>query len=136
MPNFVACTPKGILALLKSEGVKISGKKAVVIGRSNIVGMPVSHLLQHEDATVTVCHSRTVGLEDIVKTADILVAAVGIPNLVQGSWLKPGCVVIDVGTNAVPDSTKKAGIKWVGDVDYESAKSVASAITPVPGGVG
>ncbi|KAJ3368839.1 tetrahydrofolate synthase [Kappamyces sp. JEL0680] len=136
MPSFVACTPMGIIELLRHENVAMSGKRAVVIGRSNIVGMPVSHLLQKEHATVTVCHSKTENLSEIVKTADIVVAAVGVPNLVQGSWLKPGAVVIDVGTNAVPDASKKSGQRWVGDVDFESAKTVASAITPVPGGVG
>nr|KAJ3418090.1 C-1-tetrahydrofolate synthase, cytoplasmic [Polyrhizophydium stewartii] len=98
--------------------------------------MPVSHLLQDLDATVTVCHSKTTNLEEIVRSADILIAAVGRPNLIQGSWLKPGVVVIDVGTNAVPDASKKSGIRWVGDVDFDAALPVASAITPVPGGVG
>ena len=122
--------------LLKSENFQIAGKRAVVIGRSNIVGMPVAHLLQNEDATVTVCHSKTQGLEDIIRQADIVVAAVGVANLVKGSWIKPGAIVIDVGTNAVPDATRKSGTRWVGDVEFESAKHVASAITPVPGGVG
>ena len=122
--------------LLESENVQFAGKRAVVVGRSNIVGMPVAHLLQNQHATVTVCHSRTENLEEIVKQADILVVAVGVPNLVKGSWIKPGAVVIDVGTNSVPDSTKKSGSRWVGDVDFESAVQVASAITPVPGGVG
>lgn len=135
-PHFIACTPNGIMELLKSEGVNLKGKNAVVVGRSNIVGMPVSHLLQNANATVTVCHSHTNGLPEIVKTADVVIAAVGVPNLIKGEWLKKDAVVIDVGTNAVDDSTKKAGYRWVGDVDYESALSVASAITPVPGGVG
>jgi Tetrahydrofolate dehydrogenase/cyclohydrolase, NAD(P)-binding domain len=98
--------------------------------------MPVAHMLQNANATVTVCHSRTTNLAQIVATADVLVAAVGVPNMIKGEWLKPGVIVIDVGTNAVPDSTKKSGIRWVGDVDYDSAKNVAAAITPVPGGVG
>ncbi|KAJ3217314.1 tetrahydrofolate synthase [Dinochytrium kinnereticum] len=135
-PMFVPCTPKGIMYLLDEAGVELSGKNAVVIGRSNIVGMPVAHLLTARNATVTVCHSRTKDLAEAVKRADVIVAAVGQPNLVQGSWIKPGAVVIDVGTNAVPDATKKSGIRWVGDVDYEAASQVASAVTPVPGGVG
>ena len=135
-PLFLPCTPKGVMELLKSIKCDLKGKKAVVIGRSNIVGMPVAHLLQAEDATVTICHSRTTNIEEIVKTADVLIVAVGRPNMVKGSWLKPGVVVIDVGTNAVPDATKKSGIRWVGDVEFESASQVASHITPVPGGVG
>ncbi|TPX55787.1 hypothetical protein PhCBS80983_g05028 [Powellomyces hirtus] len=135
-PHFEPCTPKGCLELLKHAGVDLNGKKAVVVGRSNIVGMPVSHMLQAENATVTVCHSRTQNLQEIVGTADVLVAAIGKANLIKGSWLKPGVVVIDVGTNAVPDATKKAGVRWVGDVEFETASLVASAITPVPGGVG
>jgi methylenetetrahydrofolate dehydrogenase (NADP+)/methenyltetrahydrofolate cyclohydrolase/formyltetrahydrofolate synthetase len=93
-------------------------------------------MLQNQDATVTVCHSKTKHLAEIVATADVLVAAVGQANMIKGSWLKPGVVVIDVGTNAVPDASKKSGIRWVGDVEYETASQVASAITPVPGGVG
>ncbi|KAI8814643.1 formate--tetrahydrofolate ligase-domain-containing protein [Cladochytrium replicatum] len=135
-PLFFPCTPKGVMELLKRSGVELAGKNAVVLGRSNIVGMPVALLLQRADATVTICHSKTAHLSDIIKTADVLVAAIGHPNFVQSSWLKPGVIVIDVGTNAVPDSTKKAGVRWVGDVDFEGAKGVASAITPVPGGVG
>ncbi|KAJ3197161.1 tetrahydrofolate synthase [Irineochytrium annulatum] len=135
-PLFVPCTPKGVMVLLEQAGIDPNGKKAVVIGRSNIVGMPVAHLLTARNATVTVCHSRTVNLEEIVRTADIIVAAVGVPQLVKGNWVKSGAIVIDVGTNAVPDSTKKAGIRWVGDVDFDAVSQVAAAITPVPGGVG
>ncbi|KAJ3020668.1 tetrahydrofolate synthase [Thoreauomyces humboldtii] len=135
-PLFEPCTPKGCLLLLKHAGVDLNGKRAVVVGRSNIVGMPVSHMLQSENATVTVCHSRTQNLQEIVGTADVLIAAIGKANLIKGSWLKPGVVVIDVGTNAVPDATKKSGVRWAGDVEYDSASLVASAITPVPGGVG
>ncbi|KAJ3020124.1 UNVERIFIED_CONTAM: tetrahydrofolate synthase [Siphonaria sp. JEL0065] len=135
-PLFIPCTPKGVMELLKVAGVDLAGKTAVVIGRSNIVGSPVATLLTAADATVTLCHSKTKNLEEIVKTADILVAAVGRPELVKGTWLKKGCVVIDVGTNAVPDATKKAGVRWVGDVNYQEGLTVASAITPVPGGVG
>lgn len=135
-PLFVPCTPKGIMALLDNAGVALRGKKAVVVGRSNIVGMPVAHLLQSRDATVTVCHSKTESIEQTIREADVVVAAVGQPNLIKGSWLKPGVCVIDVGTNAIPDASKKTGVRWVGDVEFESASQVASAITPVPGGVG
>ncbi|MCJ1287836.1 tetrahydrofolate synthase [Xylographa opegraphella] len=135
-PLFTPCTPKGVMVLLQESGVDIRGKNAVVLGRSDIVGSPVSYLLKNADATVTVCHSRTQGLEDYVKRADILIAAIGKPNFVKGDWLKPGAVVIDVGTNYVPDESKKSGQKLVGDVDFESAIEVASKITPVPGGVG
>jgi len=122
--------------LLQESGVDLKGKNAVVLGRSDIVGSPVSYLLKNADATVTVCHSKTEGLEDYIKRADVLVAAIGKPNFVQGEWLKPGAVVIDVGTNYVPDDTKKSGQRLVGDVDFASASEVASQITPVPGGVG
>ena len=135
-PLFTPCTPKGVMVLLKESGVELKGKKAVVLGRSDIVGSPVSSLLRNADATVTVCHSRTQDLEDHVKSADILVAAIGKPGFVKGSWLKAGAVVIDVGTNYIPDDSKKSGQRLVGDVDYQSAVEVASMITPVPGGVG
>ncbi|MCJ1436984.1 tetrahydrofolate synthase [Xylographa pallens] len=135
-PLFTPCTPKGVMVLLQESGVDIKGKNAVVLGRSDIVGSPVSYLLKNADATVTACHSRTQGLEDYVKRADILIAAIGKPNFVKGDWLKPGAVVIDVGTNYVPDESKKSGQRLVGDVDFESAAEVASKITPVPGGVG
>ncbi|MCJ1471391.1 tetrahydrofolate synthase [Lambiella insularis] len=135
-PLFTPCTPKGVMVLLQESGVEIKGKNAVVLGRSDIVGSPVSYLLKNADATVTVCHSRTQGLQDYVKRADILIAAIGKPNFVKGEWLKPGAVVIDVGTNYIPDESKKSGQRLVGDVDYESAAGVASKITPVPGGVG
>ena len=135
-PMFTPCTPKGVMVLLQESGVELRGKNAVVLGRSDIVGSPVSYLLKNADATVTVCHSRTQGLEDYVKRADIVVAAIGKPNFVKGDWLKPGAVVIDVGTNYIPDETKKSGQRLVGDVDFESAAEVASKITPVPGGVG
>ncbi|KAI5853144.1 formate--tetrahydrofolate ligase-domain-containing protein [Morchella snyderi] len=135
-PPFIPCTPQGVMVLLKEYGVDISGKHAVVLGRSDIVGSPVSYLLKNADATVTVCHSRTKGIQDFIKQADILVAAIGQPQFVKGDWLKPGAVVIDVGTNYIKDATRKSGERLVGDVDYESAKEVASKITPVPGGVG
>ena len=135
-PLFTPCTPKGVMLLLEESGVELKGKNAVVLGRSDIVGSPVSALLRNADATVTVCHSRTQNLEEHIKQADILVAAIGNPNFVKGEWLKPGAVVIDVGTNYIPDESKKSGQRLVGDVDFESAVNVASKITPVPGGVG
>lgn len=135
-PQFVPCTPKGVMTMLKQANVDIKGKNAVVIGRSDIVGNPVSYLLRNADATVTVCHRHTENIEDIIKHADIVVAALGVPRFVKGEWLKPGAVVVDVGINYESDSTKKSGRRLVGDVDYESAAKVASKITPVPGGVG
>lgn len=135
-PLFVPCTPKGCIELLHRYAVEIKGKRAVVIGRSNIVGMPAALLLQREDATVSIVHSRTKNPEEIVKHADIIISAVGQPNMVRGSWLKPGAVVIDVGINPVEDAKSPRGYKLVGDVCYEEARKVASAVTPVPGGVG
>jgi len=135
-PLFIPCTPKGVMVLLKESGVELKGKNAVVLGRSDIVGSPISSLLRSADATVTVCHSRTENLQQEIKRADILVAAIGKPHFVKGEWLKPGAVVIDVGTNHIPDKTKKSGQRLVGDVDFDSAAEVASKITPVPGGVG
>ena len=135
-PLFTPCTPKGVMVLLQESGVELRGKNAVVLGRSDIVGSPVSLLLRNVDATVTVCHSRTQNLEGYVKNADVVVAAIGKPGFVKGHWLKPGAVVIDVGTNYIPDESKKSGQRLVGDVEYESAVEVASMITPVPGGVG
>ncbi|RMF35326.1 MAG: bifunctional methylenetetrahydrofolate dehydrogenase/methenyltetrahydrofolate cyclohydrolase FolD [Chloroflexi bacterium] len=135
-PLFVPCTPAGVIELLDRTGVEIEGKEAVVLGRSNIVGLPVSMLLLHRNATVTICHSRTRDLPAVTRRADILVAAVGRPRMVKGDWVKPGAVVIDVGVNRVEDPTAKRGYRLVGDVDFEEVKEVASAITPVPGGVG
>jgi 5,10-methylene-tetrahydrofolate dehydrogenase/methenyl tetrahydrofolate cyclohydrolase len=135
-PLFVPCTPKGCIELLDRYNIPIEGKNAVIIGRSNIVGLPVSMLLLHRNATVTICHSRTADTETKVRNADIIVAACGIPNYVRGEWLKEGAVVIDVGINAVDDPSKKRGYRLVGDVDFESASRRASFITPVPGGVG
>ncbi len=135
-PLFTPCTPSGIIYLLKKYSTNLEGKRAVVIGRSNIVGMPVSLLLLRENATVTICHSRTKDLPLIAKEADILVAAIGKPEMVKGDWIKPGAIVIDVGVNRVDDSSKKRGYRLVGDVAFEEAVKVASAITPVPGGVG
>ncbi|XAR54078.1 Methenyltetrahydrofolate cyclohydrolase [Bertholletia excelsa] len=135
-PLFVPCTPKGCIELLHRYGVEIKGKRAVVIGRSNIVGMPAALLLQREDATVSVVHSRTKNPEEITREADIIISAVGQPNMVRGSWLKPGAVVIDVGINPVEDPKSARGYRLVGDVCYEEACKVAAAVTPVPGGVG
>ncbi|KAF2841788.1 FTHFS-domain-containing protein [Patellaria atrata CBS 101060] len=135
-PLFTPCTPKGVMVLLEETGVDLSGKQAVVLGRSDIVGSPVSYLLKNADATVTVCHSKTPNLEEYLKNADVVVAAIGKAGFVKGEWLKRGAVVIDVGTNYIPDESKKSGQRLVGDVDYNSAAEVASHITPVPGGVG
>ncbi len=135
-PEFVPATPTGVLRLLDEFNVQLRGANAVVLGRSNIVGMPTALLLVHRDATVTICHSRTRDLPDVVRRADILVAAVGRPRMVKGDWIKPGAVVIDVGTNRIEDPTAKNGTRLVGDVDFESAVEVAGAITPSPGGVG
>lgn len=135
-PMFEACTPKGVMELLRRSNVQLSGKKAVVIGRSNIVGMPIFHLLNKQNATVTLCHSKTANIAEVVKSSDIVIAALGHPNFVKGDWIKEGAVVIDVGTNAVDDSTRKSGYRLVGDVDFAGAKPRAAKITPVPGGVG
>ncbi len=135
-PTFVPCTPYGCMILLEKAGAKFEGANAVVLGRSNIVGMPAALLLIERNATVTVCHSRTKNLPDVVRSADILIAAVGRAEMVRGDWIKPGALVIDVGTNQIPDPTKKSGNRLVGDVAFDEAKEVAGAITPVPGGVG
>jgi methylenetetrahydrofolate dehydrogenase (NADP+)/methenyltetrahydrofolate cyclohydrolase len=130
----VPCTPFGCLYLLKAELGDLSGMEAVVIGRSNIVGKPMAQLLLGENATVTIAHSRTRNLPDVVRRADIVVAAVGRPEMVRGDWIKSGAVVIDVGINRVPTDDGKG--RLVGDVAYGEAAEVAAAITPVPGGVG
>ncbi|XP_038995521.1 bifunctional protein FolD 4, chloroplastic-like [Hibiscus syriacus] len=135
-PLFVPCTPKGCIELLHRYGVDIKGKRAVVIGRSNIVGMPAALLLQREDATVTIVHSRTKNPEEITRQADIIISAVGQPNMVRGSWIKPGAVIVDVGINPVEDASSPRGYRLVGDVCYDEACKVAAAVTPVPGGVG
>ena len=135
-PLFVPCTPIGVIHLLKTVLPSLEGVNAVVLGRSNIVGMPVALLLIRENATVTVCHSRSKDLPGIVRNADVLVAAVGKAEMVKGDWIKPGAVIIDVGTNRVDDATKKNGYRLVGDVAFEQAKEKAGWITPVPGGVG
>lgn len=128
--DFVPCTPAGVMELIAESGIDVSGKECVVVGRSNIVGKPQAMLLLHKNGTVTICHSRTKNLAEKTKAADILVAAVGIPNFIKGDMIKPGAVVIDVGINRIE------GKKLVGDVEFESAEKVAGAITPVPGGVG
>ncbi len=128
------CTPTGCVILAKSVRPRLAGLDAVVIGRSTIVGKPVAQLLLREDCTVTIAHSRTRDLEGVVRRADLLIAAIGRPQMVRGSWLKPGAIVIDVGINRVPAGEGKT--KLVGDVSYEEALAVAGAITPVPGGVG
>jgi 5,10-methylene-tetrahydrofolate dehydrogenase/methenyl tetrahydrofolate cyclohydrolase len=135
-PLFVPCTPYGCIYLLEQAGVEIEGAHAVVLGRSNIVGMPMALLLIGRNATVTVCHSRTRNLPAIVRQADILIAAIGKMEMVRGEWIKPGAAVIDVGINEKPDPTKKKGYRLVGDVNFEEAVQVAGWITPVPGGVG
>ena len=134
-PGYVPCTPLGCLMLLKDELGNLSGLDAVVIGRSNIVGKPMAQLLLGESCTVTVAHSRTRNLEDVVRRADIVIAAVGRPEMVKGDWIKPGACVIDVGINRVPGA-EPGKTKLVGDVDYAGAVQVAGSITPVPGGVG
>lgn len=135
-PLFQPCTPKGCLELLSRSGVSIKGKRAVVVGRSNIVGLPVALLLLKADATVTVVHSRTPDPESIIREADIIIAAAGQANMIKGDWIKPGAAVIDVGTNAVDDPSRKSGYRLVGDVDFHEACKVAGCVTPVPGGVG
>jgi len=135
-PLFVPCTPSGVIYLLKTVIPSLEGVNAVVLGRSNIVGMPVALLLVRENATVTICHSRTKDLPSVVRTADVLVAAVGKAEMVRGDWVKPGAVVIDVGINRVEDATRPKGYRLVGDVAFDEVKEVAGAITPVPGGVG
>jgi methylenetetrahydrofolate dehydrogenase (NADP+)/methenyltetrahydrofolate cyclohydrolase len=128
--DFVPCTPAGIMELIAESGVEVEGKTCVVVGRSNIVGKPMSMLLLHKNGTVTTCHSRTKNLAEVVKTADILVAAVGRANFITADMVKPGAVVIDVGMNRLDDG------RLVGDVDFENVEKIAGAITPVPGGVG
>jgi methylenetetrahydrofolate dehydrogenase (NADP+)/methenyltetrahydrofolate cyclohydrolase len=135
-PLFVPCTPAGVIRLLEEAGAKFDGAEAVVLGRSNIVGLPVALLLVHRNATVTVCHSRTRDLPGVCRRAEILVAAVGRPLMVKADWVKPGAFVIDVGSNRIEAPGTDKGYRWVGDVDFEAVKEVAGAITPSPGGVG
>jgi methylenetetrahydrofolate dehydrogenase (NADP+)/methenyltetrahydrofolate cyclohydrolase len=135
-PRFVPATPRGIMYMLKQTGIELEGSNAVVLGRSNIVGVPIANLLLKANATVTICHSRTRELAAVCRGADVLVAAVGQPEIVRGDWVKPGAVVIDVGVNRVEDASVKRGYRLVGDVAFDEVSEVASAITPVPGGVG
>lgn len=135
-PFFTPCTPRGVMELLKHYKVPITGKHYVVLGKSNIVGLPMSLMLLNEDATVTVCNHLTERESDITRTADVLISATGNPGLVKSDWIKDGAVVVDVGINAVPDSTRKRGYRLVGDVEFEEVSKKASLITPVPGGVG
>jgi len=138
--GFIPCTPAGIQVLLKESGVKTPGKNCVIIGRSNIVGKPMAALLMQDNenanCTVTVCHRHTVDLKSHTRSADILIVAAGRPRMVTADMVKPGAVVIDVGTNRVADPQSKSGTKLTGDVDFDSVREVASKITPVPGGVG
>ena len=137
-PKFISCTPYGVLQMLKRSGISTSGKNAVVLGRSNLVGRPIATLLSSKgwDATVTVCHSRTSDLAEVTSQADILIAAIGIPQFVRGNMVKDGAVVIDVGINRIDDPTKAKGTRLVGDVFFEDVEAKSSFITPVPGGVG
>ena len=134
--DLIACTPLGCINLLDEYKINISGANAVVLGRSQLVGKPIASLLLSRNATVTMCHSKTKDMPDVIRRADIVIAAIGKPLYVKRDWLKPGAVVIDVGINAVDDASKKSGYRLVGDVDYDNCKDVCSAITPVPGGVG
>ncbi|MBO6176287.1 MAG: bifunctional methylenetetrahydrofolate dehydrogenase/methenyltetrahydrofolate cyclohydrolase FolD [Treponema sp.] len=136
--GFLPCTPNGITVLLKEAGIETSGKKCVVIGRSNIVGKPMALLMLRKEfnATVTVCHTGTKNIAEFTKDADIVIAASGHPSTLTADMIKEGAVVIDVGVNRIPDSSKKSGFRLVGDVDFEGIKEKASFITPVPGGVG
>lgn len=137
LPGPVSCTPLGCLMLLRDQLGSLEGKNAVIVGRSNLVGKPMMQLLLRDNCTVTVAHSRTRDLADVVRQADIVVAAVGRPEMIKGDWIKPGATVIDVGINRIPAPERGEGkTRLVGDVDFASAKEVAGAITPVPGGVG
>ena len=139
LPCFVSATPLGVITLLQRYGVKTSGKKCVVLGRSNIVGKPMAQLMmqkQYGDATVTVCHSHSATLKEECREADIVIAAIGQPNFVTADMVKPGAIVIDVGTTRVPDATRPSGFRLNGDVKYDEVAPKCSMITPVPGGVG
>jgi len=135
-PLFTPCTPEGCIELLNRYNIEISGKNAVIIGRSNIVGLPISLMLLHKNATVTICHSKTKNIKEKIKNADILIAACGRTEMIKKDWIKEGVVIIDVGINSVDDTTTKKGYRLVGDVDFKEASQKASWITPVPGGVG
>lgn len=135
-PLFVPCTPEGCISMLDYYNISIEGKHAVVIGRSKIVGTPIALLLLERNATVTICHSRTQNIEELTKQADILVACCGRAHMIKKEWIKKGCIIIDVGINAIDDASRKRGYRLVGDVDYQDVQGKASMITPVPGGVG
>lgn len=135
-PVFVPCTPAGCMVLLEEAGARLAGANAVVLGRSNIVGMPVALLLVKANATVTIVHSRTKNIPEVLREADIIIAAIGQPEFVKKDWVKPGAFIIDVGINQVEDPTSKKGYRLVGDVAFDDVAEVAAAITPVPGGVG
>ncbi|MCJ7568118.1 MAG: bifunctional methylenetetrahydrofolate dehydrogenase/methenyltetrahydrofolate cyclohydrolase FolD [Anaerolineales bacterium] len=135
-PLFVPCTPAGCMILLEKAGAQIEGANAVVVGRSNIVGMPAALLLVKANATTTICHSRTKDLPAVCREADILIAAIGRAEMIRGDWIKPGAYVIDVGMNRVDDPSLEKGYRLTGDVAFDEAMEVAAAITPVPGGVG
>jgi 5,10-methylene-tetrahydrofolate dehydrogenase/methenyl tetrahydrofolate cyclohydrolase len=132
----IACTPKGCLKILEENNIEIEGKHAVIIGRSNIVGKPLSFLLLNKNATVSICHSRTKNIKEITRKADILVAACGKPRFIKKDWIKKDCVIIDVGINFIDDNTRKSGKRLVGDVDLDDVIDKVKLITPVPGGVG
>lgn len=140
LPCFVSATPKGIVELLKRNEIDTRGKHCVVLGRSNIVGKPMAQLLLHKgnpgDCTVTVCHSRTPNIKELCREADIIIAALGVPGFVTADMVKPGAVIVDVGTSRVPDPSRKSGFRLLGDVCFDEVAPLASAITPVPGGVG
>lgn len=135
-PLFIPSTARAVMLLLEQSGIQVEGARAVVVGRSNTVGLPVAHLLMRGNATVTICHSRTPDLGEVTRQADILVVAAGQPGLIRREMVKPGAVVIDVGINQVPDQKSKTGHRLVGDVAFDEVKEIAKAITPVPGGVG
>ena len=135
-PLFYPCTPEGCINLLDFYNIEIQGKNAVVVGRSNIVGIPVALMLLHRNATITICHSRTKNLKEILQQADIIIAACGRTEMIKGEWVKDGVIVIDVGINSVDDSSRKSGYRLVGDVNFSEVSKKASFITPVPGGVG
>ncbi|HPG00077.1 MAG TPA: bifunctional methylenetetrahydrofolate dehydrogenase/methenyltetrahydrofolate cyclohydrolase FolD [Kiritimatiellia bacterium] len=140
LPAFLPCTPHGVLQILKRSGIKIAGSHVVIVGRSNIVGRPLANMLSQKsdlgNATVTMCHTRTKDIGYFTRQADIVVAAAGHPQTIRADMIREGAVVIDVGVNRIPDASKKSGFRLVGDVDFDGVKERASAITPVPGGVG
>lgn len=135
-PNLVPCTPKGCIHLLKKNSIELKGKNIVIIGKSNIVGLPLSLMLMHENATVTICHIDTVDIKSHTRKADILIVGCGVPEMIKDDWIKKGTDIIDIGINFINDIESKNGRKLVGDVDFESVKNKVNFITPVPGGIG